>query len=65
MFNPNKYLDRAGKGFNIIACAAVIIMMLLSAGDVLLRLIGKPIPGAYEMVHFFFPFYHYFVIFYL
>ena len=52
MFNPNKYLDRAGKGFNIIACAAVIIMMLLSAGDVLLRLIGKPIPGAYEMVGF-------------
>ncbi|KAF0154868.1 MAG: tripartite ATP-independent periplasmic transporter DctQ [Syntrophaceae bacterium] len=50
MLSPAKYLTRAGKGFNTIACAAVIAMMLLSSADVVLRLFGKPIPGTYEMV---------------
>lgn len=52
MIAPTKHITRAGKGFNIIACAAVIVMMMLSATDVFLRLFGKPIPGAYEMVGF-------------
>ena len=52
MLSPTKYLERAGKGFNVIACAAIIIMMLLSVADVVLRLFGKPIPGAYELVGF-------------
>lgn len=52
MFNPAKYLTRAGKTFNLLACAAVIVMMLLSATDVVLRRFGKPIPGAYELVGF-------------
>lgn len=52
MLNPAKYILRAGKGFNILACVAVIAMMLLSAADVALRLFGKPIPGAYELVGF-------------
>ena len=52
MLSPIKYLTRAGKGFNVIACAAVVAMMLLSTLDVVLRLFGKPIPGTYELVGF-------------
>ena len=52
MLSPVKYLTRAGKAFNILACAAVIAMMLLSTADVVLRLFGKPIPGTYELVGF-------------
>ena len=52
MLSPTKYITRAGKGFNILACTAVIAMMLLSSADVVLRLFGKPIPGTYEMVGF-------------
>lgn len=52
MLSPVKHLSRAGKVFNILACAAVIAMMILSTADVLLRLFAKPIPGTYEMVGF-------------
>ncbi len=52
MFSPIKYLTRAGRGFNILACVAVVFMMLLSTADVFLRLLGKPIPGTYELVGF-------------
>ena len=52
MLSPSKYLTRAGKAFNILACVAVIAMMLLSTADVVLRLFGKPIPGTYELVGF-------------
>ena len=52
MLSPTKYLERAGKDFNVIASLAIIIMMLLSIADVVLRLFGKPIPGAYELVGF-------------
>lgn len=38
--------------FNYVACLAVVVMMLLSCADVVLRLFGAPIPGAYEMVGF-------------
>lgn len=49
---PIKYIEETGKGFNILACAAVVVMMLLSTADVILRLFGKPIPGTYELVGF-------------
>ncbi len=52
MLSPSKYLTRAGKGFNVVAGIAIILMMLLSVSDVVLRLFGKPIPGAYEVVGF-------------
>jgi TRAP-type C4-dicarboxylate transport system permease small subunit len=52
MLSPIKYLTRAGNGFNVLACTAVIAMMLLSAADVVLRLFGKPIPGTYELIGF-------------
>lgn len=48
----SKYLARASRGFNLLACVAVIIMMLLSTADVVLRLFGRPIPGTYELVGF-------------
>ena len=49
MLSPTKYLELVGKGFKVIAGVAIIIMMLLSTADVVLRLFGKPIPGAYEL----------------
>jgi TRAP-type C4-dicarboxylate transport system permease small subunit len=52
MLSPTKYLARAGKAFNILACAAVVAMMLLSTADVVLRIFGRPIPGTYELVGF-------------
>ncbi|MDD4358053.1 MAG: TRAP transporter small permease, partial [Smithellaceae bacterium] len=52
MLSPAKYLTRAGRGVNILACVAVIAMMLLSVTDVVLRMFGKPIPGTYEQVGF-------------
>src|SRR5512133_2890247 len=52
MPGPAKFIARAGKAFNILACAAVVAMMLLSTADVVLRLFGKPIPGTYELVGF-------------
>ena len=52
MFSPAKYLARTGRGFNLLACAAVVAMMLLSTADVVLRIFGRPIPGTYELVGF-------------
>ena len=52
MLRSSKYLTRAGKAFKYLACAAVIVMMLLSTSDVVLRLLGNPIPGSYELVGF-------------
>ena len=49
---PVKYLEGAGRAFNILACIAVIAMMMLSTADVVMRLFGKPIPGTYELVGF-------------
>lgn len=49
---PIKYIEGAGKGFNILACTAVVVMMFLSTADVVLRLFGKPIPGTYELIGF-------------
>lgn len=49
MLGPTKYLELAGKSFKVIAGFAIIIIMLLSTADVVLRLFGKPIPGAYEL----------------
>jgi TRAP-type C4-dicarboxylate transport system permease small subunit len=50
MVQWERSVRKAGVGFNYIACFAIVVMMLLSCADVVLRLIGAPIPGAYEMV---------------
>jgi TRAP-type C4-dicarboxylate transport system permease small subunit len=47
-----KLIDAASDGFNYVACAAVIIMMMLTCIDVMLRLFWQPIPGTYELVGF-------------
>jgi TRAP-type C4-dicarboxylate transport system permease small subunit len=52
MLSVPRVIGQVGKGFNWIACAAVVVMMLLSTADVILRYFYKPIPGAYEMVGF-------------
>ncbi|MDO9527943.1 MAG: TRAP transporter small permease [Syntrophales bacterium] len=36
--------------FNLVAAAAVVIMMVLTCADVILRFFRHPIPGTYEMV---------------
>ncbi|HOG17439.1 MAG TPA: TRAP transporter small permease [Syntrophales bacterium] len=45
-------LGSAGRGLNVLACAALAAMMLLTFADVLMRLFSRPIPGVYELVGF-------------
>ncbi len=52
MLFVSKYLNRAGFGFNVVACAAIIAMILVSTLDVVLRFFNRPLPGAYELVGF-------------
>jgi TRAP-type C4-dicarboxylate transport system permease small subunit len=42
----------AGRGFNTVAGTAVAAMMLLTCLDVVLRLLRRPVPGAYEIIGF-------------
>lgn len=52
MSRIGRFIDATGTTFNYLACIAVVIMMLLTCIDVILRLFGHPIPGTYEMVGF-------------
>ena len=52
MIRIGRFIDAAGATFNYVACAAVVMMMLLTCADVVLRLFGHPILGTYEMVGF-------------
>lgn len=45
-------IARLSRGFNAVAGTAVVVMMLLTCADVVLRLLRHPVPGAYEMVGF-------------
>jgi TRAP-type C4-dicarboxylate transport system permease small subunit len=47
-----RWIDAIGGKFNYVACAAVVVMMLLTCADVILRLFGHPILGTYEMIGF-------------
>lgn len=47
-----RWIHRIGYGFNSVAAGAIVIMMLLTCADVVLRLFGRPILGTYEMVGF-------------
>jgi TRAP-type C4-dicarboxylate transport system permease small subunit len=47
-----RWIHQTGTGFNAIAAAAIVIMMLLTCADVILRLFGRPILGTYELVGF-------------
>ncbi len=43
---------RVSGWFNCLACFALVVMMVLSLADVILRRLGAPIPGTYELVGF-------------
>jgi TRAP-type C4-dicarboxylate transport system permease small subunit len=47
-----RWIHQIGYGFNSVAAGAIVIMMLLTCADVVLRLFGHPILGTYEMVGF-------------
>lgn len=50
MTRLGRWIDTIGGKFNYVACAAVVVMMLLTCADVILRLFGHPILGTYEMI---------------
>lgn len=51
--NPvRKGIERISRGFNAVAGAAVVVMMLLTCADVVLRFFRHPVPGTYELVGF-------------
>ena len=52
MIRLNRGITRISRGFNALAGAAVVVMMLLTCADVLLRLLRRPIPGTYEIIGF-------------
>ncbi|MBN1662000.1 MAG: TRAP transporter small permease [Deltaproteobacteria bacterium] len=47
-----RWVRSAGRGFNAVSCLAIIVMMVLTCADVILRLFGRPILGTYEMIGF-------------
>lgn len=52
MDRPGKIMGWVSQFFNRLAGASVLVMMLLTSADVVLRLFGRPIPGTYELVGF-------------
>jgi TRAP-type C4-dicarboxylate transport system permease small subunit len=52
MTRLGRWIDTIGGKFNYVACVAVVVMMLLTCADVILRLFGHPILGTYEMIGF-------------
>ena len=50
MIRLKKYVRFIADRFNWISAIAIVMMMLLTSADVLLRLFIAPIPGVYEMV---------------
>jgi TRAP-type C4-dicarboxylate transport system permease small subunit len=52
MLKLERWVHSATKSISYIAGVAVMIMMLLTCADVVLRLFGHPIPGTYELIGF-------------
>lgn len=52
MFQLWKRIVSLSRGFNSVACSAIIIMMALTCADVVLRFFRYPIPGTYEIIGF-------------
>lgn len=50
MIRFEKYIRSIANKLNWIAAIAVVLMMLLTSADVILRLAIEPIPGVYEIV---------------
>ena len=52
MLKLERWIRSTTKGISYISGISVLIMMILTCADVLLRLFGHPIPGTYELVGF-------------
>jgi TRAP-type C4-dicarboxylate transport system permease small subunit len=50
MIRLDKQVDNLSSVFNWLAAFAVLVMMLLTCADVVLRFFRRPIPGTYEIV---------------
>jgi len=50
MFRFGKIITLLSRRLNWIAAGAIIVMMLLTTADVILRIFRHPIPGTYEIV---------------
>ncbi|MDO9516119.1 MAG: TRAP transporter small permease [Syntrophales bacterium] len=50
MVRLGKQIDNLSSAFNWLAAVAVLVMMLLTCADVILRFFRHPIPGTYEIV---------------
>jgi TRAP-type C4-dicarboxylate transport system permease small subunit len=52
MVKFERWVHSTTRGVSFISGLAVMLMMLLTCADVILRLFGHPIPGTYELVGF-------------
>ncbi len=52
MLKLERWVQNTAKGISYIAGASVLVMMLLTCADVVLRLFAHPIPGTYELIGF-------------
>lgn len=52
LIRANRYMARIATAVNCIASAAIVLMMLVTAGDVVLRFFRFSLPGAYEIIGF-------------
>jgi len=50
MTRIERLIGALGEKLNFAACAAILIMMMITCADVILRFFGRPIVGAYELV---------------
>jgi TRAP-type C4-dicarboxylate transport system permease small subunit len=50
MIRPGKGINTLSDAFNWLAALAVLVMMILTCADVVLRFFRHPIPGTYEIV---------------
>lgn len=48
-----KAINQASTRLNGVSAAGVVFIMLLTCADVVMRLVGRPIPGTYELVGYF------------
>ena len=50
MMRLEKQIDNLSAAFNWVAGVSILVMMLLTCADVVLRFFRHPIPGTYEIV---------------
>lgn len=45
-------LSKLGAGMSFVAGAVLVVMILITFADIVMRFMGSPVPGAYEIVAF-------------